>query len=66
MPIKVKWLEGNDVPMNFVRLGHTRVFRVISHDGLVTDLLSGAEAAKLAFELQERESLSPGIPGEHS
>lgn len=60
MPVKVLWLEANEVPARFALLGHIRVFRVISYDGTFTDLTSGADAAKLAYQLQDEENQGLG------
>jgi hypothetical protein len=65
MPVKVLWLEANEVPPHFVHLGHTRVFRVMSYDGTSTDFSNGADAAKMAYQLQDEEDRALGLPGEH-
>lgn len=66
MTIRVQWLEGDDVPKHLAVQGHIRIFRVISYDGAVTDMVNGSEAAKLAFELQDQENALKGIPRDHS
>lgn len=66
MPVKVHWLEGAELPEHLSAAGHVRAYRVVSYDGVTTDLVNGADAAKLAFELQEVENAALGISGEHS
>lgn len=61
----MQWLEKESVLARFALSGYKRVIRVSSHDGHVTDLKNGAEAAKLAFGFQEKEELSKALLSEH-
>lgn len=63
MPVKVLWLEANELPPHFVHKVNNRVFRVISYDGTFTDFSNGADAAKMAYQLQDEEDRALGLPG---